>query len=141
MNLSQGKLFLILKQSIGQLKLANNEGDFVGVARVALELIATCLLYSIIVILVDFVLILVFQRDLSQIVYILSFVSFAEGGGSLTIGGVIASFSSNLGKISETIFRSKPWDAKRLKEAERTARVWIITGLILFLFGLMISAL
>ena len=112
-----------------------------GVARVALELIATCLLYSIIVIFVDFVLILVFQRDLSQIVYILSFVSFAEGGGSLTIGGIIASFSSNLGKISETIFRSKPWDAKRLKEAERTARVWIITGLILFLFGLLISAL
>jgi hypothetical protein len=112
-----------------------------GVARVALDLIATCLLYSIIVIFVDFVLILVFQRDLNQIEYILSFVSFAEGGGSLAIGGVIASFSPNLGKISETIFRSKPWDAKRLKEAERTARVWITTGLILFLLGLLISAL
>ena len=110
-------------------------------ARSLLELVASCLAYSIIIILVDFGVVFVFQRELSQVVYTMSFVALAEGGLALVVGGVVASFSPAIGKIGGTVFRSEPWDAKRLREAERTARVWIVTGLFLFLLGLLVSAL
>ena len=111
-----------------------------GRARTVLELFAACLVYSLIVIIIDCVIVLVFQRDLGSITYLVSFVMIIEGGLSLAVGGAIASFSTPIGKISETILHSKPWDAKRLREAEKTARTWIVTGLFLFLFGLAVSA-
>lgn len=57
------------------------------------------------------------------------------------IGGGLASFSQIISKLGESIVQSKPWDVKRLKEAERQATPWIITGAFLFLFGLLTSAI
>lgn len=68
-------------------------------------------------------------------------VLLGEGGLALVVGGVVSSFSPMIGKIGEVVFRSEPWDAKRLREAEGTGRAWMMTGTFLFLFGLFASAL
>lgn len=112
-----------------------------GTAKSALQLFISCLVYAIIISAVDFVIIFVFQRDLGQVKWTLSIITFAEGGLALVTGGATASFSSTFGKIGEMIFHAEPWDIKRLREVERTARVWITTGYILFLLGLLLSAL
>ncbi len=83
----------------------------------------------------------VFTRDLSQILMWAALVLLGEGGLAMAVGGVVSSFSPTIGKIGEVVFRSEPWDAKRLREAERTGRGWIVTGLFLFLFGFFVSAL
>lgn len=105
-----------------------------------LKLIARCLLYSSIVILIDFVLIAFLVGGLNQITYSLSFIMLLEGGIGLTVGGATASYSSLTAKIGEVVFHSKPWTAKRQKEAEAQARVWIATGIILITAALLISA-
>ncbi len=105
-----------------------------------LELLARSLLYSLIVILIDFVLIFSLQRGLNQITDSLSFVMLFEGGIGLTVGGAVASYSPLSAKISEVFFHSKPWNAKRQKEAEKQARAWIVTGIILVLAALLVSA-
>ena len=109
--------------------------------KFALELIATCLVYSLIVMFMNFIAILLFTQKLSQIVLYLSLALLVEGGLGLTVGGAVASFSPTVSKIEESIFHSKPWDAKRQREAEKQARTWIVTGIVLVLVGLLISAL
>jgi hypothetical protein len=105
-----------------------------------LKSIARCLLYSLIVILIDFVLIAFLVGGLNQITYSLSFIMLLEGGIGLTVGGAAASYSPLTAKISETVFHSKPWTAKRQREVEAQAREWIVTGTILMLAALLISA-
>jgi len=107
----------------------------------ALELLASCLVYAFVVMLVDFVVILVFWRELSQVASTLSIVMLVEGGLGLTLGGAMASYSPIAGKLGEVFFRSKPWDAKHQKEAEKQARTWIATGGILVIAALLVSAL
>jgi len=104
------------------------------------ELIARCLLYSSIVILIDFVLIAFLLGGLNKITYSLSFIMLLEGGIGLTVGGATASYSPLTAKIGEAVFHSKPWTAKRQKEAEAQARVWIVTGTILIIAALLMSA-
>jgi len=65
----------------------------------------------------------------------------AEGGLGLTVGGAIALYSPIVSKMSEVLFHSKPWSATRQKEAEEQAKAWIVTGTILVLLALLISAL
>jgi hypothetical protein len=108
--------------------------------KTVLELLAVCLLYSLIVILIDFVLIFALQRGLDQITESLSFVMLLEGGIGLTVGGAVASYSPLGAKISEVFFHSKPWNAERRKEAEKQAGAWIITGIILVFAALLLSA-
>jgi hypothetical protein len=105
-----------------------------------LELFASCLIYSSIIILIDFVLILFFRQELAQIVYSLSFVVLIEGGVGLTVGGAIVLYSPLSAKMGEVILHSKPWDAKRQREAEAQAKTWIATGSILVSVALLISA-
>jgi hypothetical protein len=105
-----------------------------------LELIASCLIYSLIIILIDFVLILFFRQVSAQIVYSLSFVMLIEGGVGLTVGGTIVLYSPLSAKIGEVILHSKPWDAKRQREVETQAKTWIATGSILVSVALLISA-
>jgi hypothetical protein len=105
-----------------------------------LEVIARCLLYSSIVILVDFVLIVSLSGGLNQITTSLSFIMLLEGGIGLTIGGAAALYSPLAAKVSETIFRSKPWDAKRQKEVEAQAAMWILSGVVLIFAALLLSA-
>jgi hypothetical protein len=108
--------------------------------RNMLWLVAMCSLYSLIVSLIDIILIVLFAGGLNQITYSLSFVMLLEGGIGLTVGGATASYSPLTAKISETIFHSKPWTAKRQREVEAQARAWIVTGTILILTALLISA-
>ncbi len=108
--------------------------------KTVLELLARGLLYSLIVILIDFVLIFSIQGGLNQITASLSFIMLLEGGIGLAVGGAIAFYSPLGAKISEVLFHSKPWDAKRQKEAEKQARTWIVTGIILVFAALLLSA-
>jgi hypothetical protein len=80
--------------------------------------------------------IVIFTQELTRILVVLSYALLAEGGLALTTGGVVATFSPTIGKLDESLRHSKPWDAKRQKEAEQQARAWIVTGAILFLIGL-----
>jgi len=98
-------------------------------------------IYSIIIVLIDLVLILAFTRGETNIVQIFSFVMLVEGGIVLIVGGVTASYSSLYAKLSEVVFHTEPWNAKRQKEVEINARVWIIVGIILVIEALVLSAL
>jgi len=109
--------------------------------KMILELFVASLLYSLIVILIDFVIIFFFLGDINQITSPLSLIVLFEGGIALTVGGGVAFYSPLGAKISEVFFRSKPWNAKRLKEAERQARIWITTGAVLVFLALLLSAL
>ena len=97
-------------------------------------------IYSIIIILIDFLLILAFARVTSDIVQTLSFVILIEGGIVLIVGGITASYSSLYAKLSEVVFHTEPWNVKRQKEAEINARTWIIVGIILVIEALVLSA-
>ena len=108
--------------------------------KTILELFAASLLYSSIVILIDFLIIFFFAGGLEQVTTFLSFVILLEGGIALTVGGGVAVYSPLGAKISEVIFRSKPWNAKRMKEAEKQARIWITTGVFLVFSALLLSA-
>ncbi len=105
-----------------------------------LELLARSLFYSLIVVLIDFVLIFSIQGGLTKIAAFLSLIMLLEGGIGLAVGGAVASYSPLSAKISEVFFHSKPWDAKRQKEAEKQARTWIMTGGILVFAALLVSA-
>ena len=109
--------------------------------KIALEFILRSLLYSSIIILIDFLLIVFITGGFNQIIYDLSFLMLLEGGIGLTVGGAAASYSPIGAKLSETIFHSKPWNAKRQKEAENQAKAWIVTGIILIVAALSLSAI
>jgi hypothetical protein len=105
-----------------------------------LELLASCLIYSLIIMLIDFALVLFFTQELTSIVYSASFILLIEGGVGLTVGAAVAIYSPLGAKISEVVLHSKPWDAKRQKEAEKQGKTWIVTGTILVVLALAISA-
>ena len=114
--------------------------NYMVIKKTLPELLARTLLYTFIIILIDFVIIISLQRELNQITESLSFVLLFEGGIGLTVGGAAASYSPVSAKISEVLFHSKPWNAKRQKEVEKQARVWIITGMFLVFAALLLSA-
>jgi len=106
-----------------------------------LELMASCLVYSLIVMLIDSVALFFFLRDLNLVASSLSFVMLVEGGIGLTVGGAVVLYSPTVNKLGEVIFHSKPWNAKRQKAAEKQANSWIATGVILVFAALLISAI
>ena len=105
-----------------------------------IKFLATSLLYSSIVCLVDFLIIYFYLGDLNQIQESLSFVMLLEGGIGLTAGGAAVFYSPMGAKISEVLFHSKPWNAKRQIETEKHALVWIGTGIFLVFSALLVSA-
>lgn len=105
-----------------------------------LELFARSLLYSLIVVLIDVVLLFAIQGGVNQIASVLSLILLLEGGIGLTVGGAVAFYSPVGAKISEILFHTESWTAKRQKEAEKRARTWIATGIILVLAAFVISA-
>jgi hypothetical protein len=109
--------------------------------RNALEFFVRFLIYSLIVILIDFVLLAFFFGGMNQIASTLSFVLLLEGGISLVAGGATVLYSPSLAKISETIFHSTPWNSKRQKELEKQMNVFIGTGIILVFEALLLSAI
>lgn len=110
------------------------------VKRTVLELLARTFLYSLMIVLIDFVIIFFFQVGLATIKEVLPFVLLFEGGLCLTVGGAAAFYSPVSAKISEVLFHSKPWNARRQKEVEKQARTWIVTGIFLVFAALLLSA-
>ena len=109
--------------------------------RTLLKFIAKCLLYSFVIILIDFVILFSLAGRLEEITYSLSIVMLLEGGIGLVVGGGAVLYSPVSAKISEMILHTKPWNAKRQKEVETQTRAWIITGVFLVLEALLLSAL
>ncbi len=105
------------------------------------ELAASSLIYSFLVIVIDLVAIFFFSPELNQVASSLSFVMLVEGGLGLVIGGAVVLYSPAANKIGELIFHFKPWSAKRQKVAEKHANSWIVTGVFLVFEALLISAL
>lgn len=108
--------------------------------RDLLQILAASLVYALIVILVDVGLLLVFLRDISLIFYPLQIVSLTEGGIGLIIGGLIGSSSPSIAKIEETLFHTKPKRLDQLKDVQKRAKLWILTGVFLVLIAIFLPA-
>jgi hypothetical protein len=109
--------------------------------RLFLESLIWCLVYSFVVILVDFVLILIFGQDLDRVILSLSFVLLVEGSVGLIVGGALGMNSPIIARIGESVFHSKTRGAEGHKGIEKQAKSWILTGLILVFAALLLSAL
>jgi len=105
------------------------------------ELIVSCVVYSIVVLGIDFLLVLFFMQELSQITAMVSLILVLEGGLGLTLGGVVAMYSPVVSKAGEILFRSEPWSQERRKTSEKQGQMLIAIGLFLLLIGLTISAI
>ena len=97
--------------------------------------------YSLVVLGVDFLLVLFFTQEPSQITATISLILVLEGGLGLTFGGMVAMYSPVVSKVGEVFFRSEPWNQERRKTSERQGQVLILVGLFLLLIGLVISAI
>jgi hypothetical protein len=109
--------------------------------KTALQSSTKFLLYSLIIILIDFVLIAALTGEITNITSTLSFVMLIEGGIGLIMGGATAMYSPSAAKINEVLFHSKPWNPNRQKEIEKQMRAVIITALILVIEALLVSAI
>jgi hypothetical protein len=106
-----------------------------------LTLFARGFLYSLIVILMDTLMIFVLSSGVDTFVYTLSFVMLIEGGLGLLFGSVVVSYSPSTAKLSEVLLHSKPWNLTQQKEIEKQMEAVIITGLLLVIEALLVSAL
>jgi hypothetical protein len=109
--------------------------------KFVLKLLVSCCVYALIVLLIDFVSILLLRVEQANFVSILSLLMLLEGGLGLIIGSAVALYSPVISKVEEVIFHSEPWDAKRQKQAEKQGYSWIVTGGILVLLALLVSAI
>lgn len=109
--------------------------------RSIFELLISGLIYSSIIAFLDFLIILFFTEEQNQVLSTLSLVMLAEGGLGLLAGGTVASFRGLTHKMGEIIFNSEPWDFKKQKKAEKQAQIFIVTGFMIILFALLISAI
>ena len=106
-----------------------------------LDLLASCLVYSIFVIVIDIILLFVVYEELSQILFYLSLILLAEGGLGLIAGGFIGMNSPIINRIEDYFFRVKVQKPKDKKEPEKHARILIMTGLFLIIIALLVSVL
>jgi hypothetical protein len=109
--------------------------------RKFLDTTAISLIYSVIIVLINLVAIFIFTQDIFQILYWLSFITLIEGGLGLIAGGGSVLYSPIFNKAFEKIFHSESWDFKRQKRTEQQALKWIITGFLLIVEALIISAI
>lgn len=110
-------------------------------AKFLLRLVASCCVYSLVILLIDIVSILLLRVEPTRIASSLSLIVLLEGGIALIVGGATALYSPVISKVEEVIFHSEPWDAKRQKQLEKQGHPWIVTGGILVLAALLVSAL
>ena len=109
--------------------------------KTALKLFASCLIYSLIITLIDFVIVFLFTKDFNQLLSSVSLILLLEGGLGLIMGGGTVMYSPVASKVGEILFKSEPWNAKRQKEVEKQAQVLIFAGFLLLLIGLLVSAI
>ena len=107
----------------------------------ALKLFASCLIYSLIITLIDFVIVFLFTKDFNQLLSSVSLILLLEGGLGLIMGGGAVMYSPVASKLGEILFKSEPWNAKRQKEVEKQAQLLIFSGFFLLLMGLLVSAI
>ena len=92
--------------------------------------------------LIDVILIVFFFGGIdSQFNYNLSFALLLEGGIGLVMGGALTLYSPSLSKMSEVFFHHKPWSYKRQKQLEKQVEPLLLTGLILIIEALLLSAI
>jgi hypothetical protein len=106
-----------------------------------LQLFSRSLIYSLLIMLTDFVFIAVLTGRINQIILNLSFVMLIEGGIALIVGGATVLYSPSVAKVSEVLFHSKPWNYKRQKEIEKQMKEVIAIGFILVFVSLLLSTI
>jgi hypothetical protein len=109
--------------------------------RSVLDLLALCLVYSFLVILIDIVVLFVIYQELSQVFSYLSLLIIAEGGLGLTVGGFIGLNLPIIRRLEEDFFHVKPQNPQNKKEFEKNSRAFIVTGIILVITALLISVI
>ena len=110
-------------------------------ARSILDLFALCLVYSLVILLIDIVVLLVFYQDLSQVFSFLSLIVLAEGGVGLAAGGFVGLNSPIIRRIEENFFHIKPRNSENKREFEKHAKAMIVTGIILVIMALLFSVI
>ena len=98
------------------------------------------LIYSLIIAIFDIIIIFLINWNSTQITYSLSLILLIEGGIFLIIGGAVSLYTPSVEKLNEVIFHSKPWNAKRQKEIEKQMAIIILTGVVLIIEALILSA-
>ena len=106
-----------------------------------LMLLGRSLVYSLIVILTNFLVAFLLVGDVHANLPSISLFLLLEGGIFLTIGGTSVMYSPITAKILEVLLKAEPWNAKRQREMEKKALIWIISGVILVTIALLTSAL
>lgn len=110
-------------------------------AKRLLGLVASCAVYSLIVLLIDIAAIFLLKVEPKSILSTLSLIGLLEGGTALIVGSAAAFFSPVLRKVEEAVLHAEPWDAKRQKQTERQGHPWILTGVILVFESFLLSIL
>lgn len=110
-------------------------------AKHLLKLVASCCIYSLVVLSIDTAAILLLKVEPIGMVLTLSLIVLFEGGIALIVGSAVAFYAPVIRKVEETIFHSEPWDAKKQKQTEKQGHPWIVTGGILVLASLLLSFL
>jgi len=108
-------------------------------AKSLLDSLAVGIVYSIIIVLVDFILLLIIFQELTQVMSYLSLIVLAEGGLGLIVGGFIGMNSPIIRRLEEDIFHVKAQKLKDRKELEKQAGTLILTGIILIIVALLLS--
>ncbi len=98
------------------------------------------MVYSSVVILANFIVAFIVAGDIHAYLASISLFLLLEGGVCLAIGGAAVMYSPMSSKILEVLFKSEPWNAKRQKEVEKKAGLWIVSGVIIVVVALFISA-
>lgn len=109
--------------------------------REVLDLLASCSVYSVLVVLIDIILLFLLHQELNQILFYLSLILLAEGGLGLAAGGFIGMNSPIIKRIEDYFFRAKVQKPKYKQEPEKHARTLIVTGLFLIIIALLVSVL
>jgi hypothetical protein len=113
----------------------------VGHWKIALEQIPKLFLYSLIISLIDVLLIFLFSWGIDTFAYTLSIFMLIEGGLGLIFGSFISAYSPSVAKLNEILFHSEPWNFAKQKEIEKRMRIVLITGFLLIIEALFVSAL
>ena len=110
-------------------------------ARSVLDLLALCLVYSFVVVLIDIVVLFAVYQDLIPVFSFLSLILLAEGGLGLVVGGFIGLNSPIIRRVEEDFFHIKRRNSEDKRGFEKHARTMIVTGIILVIMALLFSVI